>query len=376
MSVLERIWWRPDAGAAQALLAPLTVAELVFRAGVALRGALYDRSVLTAARAGAPVISIGNVAVGGAGKTPAAIAVAARLAARGRRVAVLSRGYGATRSDARIVSDGAEVRLDAAEAGDEPALLARRLPGARVLCGPRRAALARIAVEDLGADVLVLDDGFQHRALARDLDIVVLDAANPFGNGHLLPRGPNREGRAALSRAGLVWLSRVDQADGASLDALRALARGATGVDPVESRHAPVDVVDATLARSLGPRALRGARVVALSGLARPGGFRRTLKALGAEVVAERAYPDHHRFTADELDEALRAADAAHAARVVVTEKDAVRLPAARAGDGRLCAVRIEAEIVAGEDVLRWALDSALEPATETPVPTATHRSN
>ena len=381
MSALERIWWRPDTGAGRAaLLGPLAAAELVFRAGAALRGALYDRGVLASARAAAPVVSIGNLAVGGAGKTPAAIAVAQRLVARGRRVAVLSRGYGATRSDARVVSDGARVLLDAAQAGDEPALLARRLPEARVLCGPRRAELARVAVEGLGADALVLDDGFQHRALARDLDVVVLDAANPFGNGHLLPRGPNREPRGALARAGLVWLSRVDQADDArALDAVRALARRATGVDPIESRHAPVDVVDATLARSVGVGALRGARVVALSGLARPGAFQRTLEALGAEVVAERAYPDHHRFTAAELDEALRAADEAGASRVVMTEKDAVRLPAARAADARLCAVRIEAEIVAGEDLLRWALDRALGTTTgaaaATTTPTATANS-
>jgi len=123
-------------------------------------------------------------------------------------------------------------------------------------------------------------------------------------------------------------------------------------------------VVDAALARSAGVEALRGARVVALSGLARPGAFQRTLEALGAEVVAERAYPDHHRFTGAELDEALRAADEAGASRVVLTEKDAVRLSEARSTDARLCAVRIEAEIVAGEDVLRWALDRALGTTT------------
>jgi tetraacyldisaccharide 4'-kinase len=360
MSVVERIWWRPRAAPGEAvLLAPLLLAEGLFRAGAAARGALYDSGLLAQARAGVPVISIGNVAVGGAGKTPAAIAVSARLAARGRRVAVLSRGYGASRSDPRVVSDGSRVLLGAGEAGDEPTLLARRLPGVAVLCGPRRAALAVTAVATLGADVLVLDDGFQHRALARDLDVVVLDAANPFGNGHLLPRGPNREPRAALRRAGLVWLSRVDQADAEALEALRALAVEATGRDAVESRHAPVDVVDGTLARSLGREALRGARVLALCGLARPGAFRRTLAALGAEVVAERAFPDHHRFTDRELDEALRAADAA-GARAVTTEKDAVRLAPARAADPRLCAVRIDAELVRGEDRLARALDAAL----------------
>ena len=152
--------------------------------------------LLAVTRAGVPVVSIGNLAVGGAGKTPAAIAVGRRLLARGRRVAVLSRGYGAARTDPRVVSDGTRLLLGAEEGGDEPVLVASRLPGAAVLCGPRRAELARAAVSQHGADALLLDDGFQHRALARDLDVVVLDAANPFGNGRLLPA--RAEPRAAL----------------------------------------------------------------------------------------------------------------------------------------------------------------------------------
>lgn len=361
MSLAESVWWDPAPGPLRsALLSPLALAEAVFRAAVALRGALYDGGRLASAAAAAPVLSIGNVAVGGAGKTPAAIAVAERLLARGRTVALLSRGYGATRKDARVVSDGLEVRLGAAEGGDEPVLVARRLPGVRVLCGPRRAALARDAVETLGADVLLLDDGFQHRALARDLDVVVLDAANPVGNGRLLPRGPNREPLSALGRAGLVWLSRADRARPEELERLRALARGATGRAPVESRHAVVDVLDGALARSLGRDALRGRRVVALSGLARPASFRATLAALGAEVVAERAFPDHHRFSAAEVDAVLRDADAAGGALVATTEKDAVRLPAGRAADPRLAVVRIAAEITGGGDVLDEAIAAAL----------------
>jgi tetraacyldisaccharide 4'-kinase len=365
--------WSAAPGTTGRLLAPpLRAAEVLFRAGVALRGALYDAGLLRAAPAGVPVISIGNVAVGGAGKTPAAIAVARRLLGRGRRVALLSRGYGAVRSDARVVSDGSRVLLGAAEAGDEPALVARRLPGVRVLCGPRRAELARTAVEALGADVLLLDDGFQHRALARDLDVVVLDAADAFGNGHLLPAGPNREPRSALRRAGLVWLSRVDQADPGAVAALRGLAREATGRPPVESRHAPVDVLDGTLGRGLGLDALRGRRVLLLAGVARPAGVRRTVAALGAEVVAERLFPDHHRFAAGEVADVLREADRARCEVVVTTEKDAVRLPPEAAGDPRLRVVTIEAELVAGEEELERAIDGALGTATANPTPTAT----
>jgi tetraacyldisaccharide 4'-kinase len=358
---LERAWWGtpppwPERLAVWLLL-PLAA---LFGAAAALRGWLFATGLRPAALAAAPVVSVGNLAVGGAGKTPVAVAIARRLQRRGRAVAVLSRGYGATRADDRIVADGRAVLLGAAEGGDEPVLIARRLPGVRVLCGPRRAALAPRAVEALGADALLLDDGFQHRALARDLDVVVLDAANPVGNGHLLPAGPNREPVAALRRAGLVWLSRVDQADPARLERWRRAAREATGREPVESRHAPVDVVDGALRTSLGLGALRGARVLLLSGLARPGAFRRTVEGLGAVVAAERRFPDHHRFTAAEVDEALAAAAAAGCARVVTTEKDAVRLDPARAGDPRLAVVLVEAEVVAGEAVLEAALDAAL----------------
>jgi tetraacyldisaccharide 4'-kinase len=360
-AALEQAWWSERPGPlAWLLLLPLRLPALAFAAVVALRGRLYDRGLLRAAHAAAPVISVGNLAVGGAGKTPVTLAIARRLAERGRTVAVLSRGYGATRSDPRVVCDGHAVLLDAAAGGDEPVLMARRLPGLRVLCGPRRAELAAQAVARLQADALLLDDGLQHRALARDLDVVVLDAANPLGNGWLLPAGPGREGRGALRRAGLVWLSRVDQAEPATLARWRALAREATGREAVESRHAPVDLLDGLLARSLGLEALRGRRVLLLSGLARPGAFRRTVEGLGATVVAERRHRDHHRFSAAELDEALAAASAAGAELVVTTEKDAVRLAPERAAEPRLAVVRIEAEVVAGEGALHEALDAAL----------------
>jgi tetraacyldisaccharide 4'-kinase len=365
MRLIERLWWtpRPGAGAA-ALLAPLALPEGLFRAALAVRTALHARGLAAVERAAVPVISVGNLAVGGAGKTPAVIALAARLMARGRRVAVLSRGYGATRADARVVSDGAAVRLGAAEGGDEPVLVARRLPGVAVLCGPRRADLARTAVATLGADALLLDDGFQHRALARDLDVVVLDAANPFGNGHLLPRGPNRESPSALRRANLAWLAKVDGAEPAALDRLRVLARDATGRAPVESRVAVTDVVDGSLDRSLGVAALAGARVLLLSALARPDAFRRTVASLGATIAAERTFPDHHRFSPDELDEVLRAAAAAGCDRVVTTEKDAVRLDAGHARDPRVCAVRIDAEVVSGGGELDALLDDLFAPAS------------
>jgi tetraacyldisaccharide 4'-kinase len=361
MSLVDAIWWRerPFFGR-PALLLPLSIAEWGFRGAAAIRSALYAGGHLRTHRAGAPVVSIGNLAVGGAGKTPVAMTVAARLVARGRRVAVLSRGYGATRADARVVSDGARVLLSAEEGGDEAVLVARRLPGVAVLCGPRRAELARLARGSLGADVLLLDDGFQHRALARDLDVVVLDAANPFGNGHLLPRGPNREPPHALQRAGLVWLSRVEGATPEGLDRLRTLAREATGHEPVESRHEPVELLDGALRVAQGLDRLRGRRVRLLSGIARPLAFRRTVEALGATVVAEHRFADHHRFRTRELREVLAGAADGAGDWIVTTEKDAVRLGPDVADHPALRVLRIEARVVRGEEILARALDAAL----------------
>jgi tetraacyldisaccharide 4'-kinase len=356
----ERLWWSTSpSGEDRLLAAPLLLAEGIFRGVAAARGALYDAGVLPAARAGVPVISVGNLAVGGAGKTPVALAIAGRLVDLGRRPAVLSRGYGAARSDDRVVSDGDRLLLDAAGGGDEPVQVARRLPGLRVLCGANRARLAPRAVA-LGADVLLLDDGFQHRRLARDLDVVVLDAANPWGNGHCLPAGPNREPRSALGRAGLLWLTHADRATPQALDELRALAARSTGRAPVESRHAPLDLADGRLERTFPLTDLAGRRVGLLTGVARPGSVRRTVESLGAAVVDAPAFPDHHRFTEAEVVEALRSSEKAGAELLVTTEKDAVRLPAGLAGDPRIRVVRIDVEVLRGDEILGVALEGAL----------------
>ncbi len=306
------------------------------------------------------MISVGNLAVGGAGKTPVVLAIAGRLIGTGRRPAVLSRGYGATRNDDRVVSDGERVLLDAAGGGDEPVLLARRLPGLRVLCGPDRARLAARAVA-LGADVLLLDDGFQHRRLGRDLDVVVLDASNPWGNGHCLPFGPNREPPSALRRAGLVWLTHADRAAPGDLGALRELAVRTTGRPPVESRHAPRDLADGRLERFFPLAEISGRRVGLLTGVARPDSVRRTVESLGASVVATFEFPDHHRFTEGRVRDAVDDSSRAGGELLVTTEKDAVRLPEGVVGDPRIRALRIDAEVLRGDEVLGTALGAALQ---------------
>jgi tetraacyldisaccharide 4'-kinase len=360
MTWLDDLWWKDERGRAAPLLPALAAAELLFRGGVAIRCALHEAGVARSVTAPVPVISVGNLVVGGAGKTPAAIAISERLRARGRRVAVLSRGYGARAATERVVSDGQKVLLAEPEAGDEPLLVARRLEGVAVLCGPRRAPLAARAVRELGCDVLVLDDGFQHRALARDLDVVVVDAASPAGNGRLLPRGPNREPWSALGRAHLAWIGGADRVSPAALASLCSAVREVTGGDPVVVRHAARDVRDGTLERSLGSEALRGRRVLMSCAIGRPDRFRETLSTLGAEVVRVRAFRDHRRLDEAALEAILREAREARCEAVATTEKDAVRLPERLARDPLWHVVRIETEIVRGGEILETWIERAL----------------
>jgi tetraacyldisaccharide 4'-kinase len=275
-----------------------------------------------------PVISIGNLTVGGAGKTPVTLYLAQRLAARGRRPAVLSRGYGRRTRGPLEVSGDATVEA----AGDEPLLMARR--GFKVFVGPRRAALAELAVER-GADVLLLDDGLQHHGLARDLDVIVADASNPFGNGRLLPAGPLREPVSALGRIGLglVWLTRCDL--------------------PRDPRTAELGAFPAVESAYEGRADLRGKRVFLFAGIARPDSFVATVRELGAEIAGTRWFRDHHPYGAAQLAQLRQLAGGA---QLVTTEKDLVRI----AVPGGVVAVRVDVRILRGEEALDRALEQVL----------------
>lgn len=366
---LEALWWRQDEpGWARLLLSPLSLLAAGYAAGAALA-----RALARPGSAGVPVVSIGNLCAGGAGKTPVALFLCQRLLARGARPAVLSRGYGGAgvAGGVAVVCDGAGPRLSAREAGDEPLLLALRCPRALVLSGPRRALLAAEAVRR-GADVLLLDDGLQHHALARDLDVVVADATNPLGNGRLLPRGPLREGPSALERVGeggLLWLTNSGGGPGgARLEALLGRARKAGLAGPVES------ALEAPSAD------LRGVPVFLLCAIARPERFAAQAAAAGARAVGQAFFSDHHAFSAAELAAVAARARAAGAARILTTEKDLVRLhgvpsrPALRPStadpslaldpipwDGlRVEALRVELRLLRGAAALDAALDRAL----------------
>lgn len=347
---------RPAVGSgARALLAPLAAAGWLYAVGASLRRAAYRRGILRSHRAGVPVISVGNVTAGGTGKTPCVQAVCRLLQEAGLRPAILSRGYGGRLPGPwAVVSDGESVLLSSEAAGDEPELLARSLPGVPVLVGADRRTTAREARSRFDAEVLVLDDGFQHRRLARDLDLVAVDATNPWGNGRCLPGGLLREPLSALGEADAVLLTRAGRAPPHRLDAIeRALRRKGLRAPVVRATHAPAGVVDLGSGDRLPVEELAGLKVLAFAGIANPAAFFSDLQGLGARVVEGVPYPDHHRFSRADVEKLLEWARLTNAEAVVTTEKDAVRLAAYLPLPVRLLALRIEFRLLSGEPVFR-----------------------
>ena len=326
-------------------LAPLSALSLLYGAGATLHRAWWELGVRRPVRLPCRVVSVGNLVVGGSGKTPVAAWVAAGLARRGWPVAIASRGYGGRGAGAvEIVSDGRFVRARAEVVGEEPMLLAALAPGVPVLVGRRRDTVGRRAVAAFDAQVLVLDDGFQHHRLAKDVELVTFSGAG-LGCGAVLPRGPLREPIRVLSRAHalLVVDGPLPEPDE------RRIARAAPGAARFALERRPA------WTRPLGgggrePAAkLAGRRVGLVSGIARPAALRETLRTLGAHVVAERAFPDHHRYRSKDL-----AGLAKDAPLWITTEKDAGKLLPAWALDAEVRVLALSTEFPGGESFLDW----------------------
>lgn len=308
----------------RAVLGGLTVLESLYRKGVLSRREKEERQ---AVHAGIPVISVGNITAGGTGKTPCIVKLASLLLEKGRRPAILTRGYrGGLEKKGGIVSDGTRILVSQREAGDEPYMMAVKLPRVPVIAGKDRVVSAA-AAKALGADVLLLDDGFQYWRLARDLDVVLLDATNPFGGGHLLPRGLLREPLEALGRAGLFLLTKADQVEGAEISRIRdVLHTFAPDTPVITSGHQPSILTALGDWPGKGETLPKKAPVVLLSGIGNPGAFARTAEDAGLSVKASLALPDHHRYGDEDLRRAEETARRCGAKAIVITEKDAVKI--------------------------------------------------
>ena len=314
-------------------LAPIVLAPLsaLYGAVTRVRLLLYHRGLLHVSKLAAPVVSVGNITTGGAGKTPLVEFIARALAGKGQRVCVLSRGYGREKAGQRIVvSDGQSVLANANEAGDEPRLLAERLLGiSAVISDADRFAAGGWAIGNLGSEVFVLDDGFQHLRLARDFNIAAIDATQPWG--HLLPWGHLREPASGLSRADCVVITRADHLDNVS--ALRAEIEILMPGKPIffsrmtirglrqlkETFSEDEQLLDDQLSGIAPP-------IAAFCGIGNPASFIRLLQSAGYDPVSTTVFPDHHRYTRNDINSIVKKANNAGAASLITTAKDAVKL--------------------------------------------------
>ncbi|MCU0917579.1 MAG: tetraacyldisaccharide 4'-kinase [Planctomycetes bacterium] len=324
----------------------LGAASLGYGLIVRVRNALYDQRVLRTARVNAAVLSVGNLTTGGTGKTPLVIWLCRLLQERRVRSAILTRGY----------------KMQQGALSDEPALLAEACPGVAVVVNPDRVAGAAEAIRSHGAQVLVMDDGFQHRRLARDLDIVAIDATRPFGYGRILPAGLLRESVTGLRRAHAVVLTRCDQVAEEKLQQIeQQIRRTNRGLVVVRSVHAPVGIRTADGAE-IGLDRIRGQRVFAFCGIGNPAAFFATVERLGGVLVGSQAYDDHHPYAGSDWDRIRREAVAQGATLILTTQKDGTKI--ARWANGpeppSPACLAVELRLTAGADGLTALIERVL----------------
>ena len=348
---------------ARVMRAILFGSSKLYQVGVKIHRWLINVRILRDKTLGVQVIVIGNLTVGGTGKTPVVEKFARELRDAGRNVAILSRGYRSKpmpffrwlfnkiflqedQNPPRVVSDGKSLLLDSEMAGDEPYMLASNLRDVVVLVDKNRVKSGRYAIEKFGCDTLLLDDGFQYWELrGRRHDVVLIDRQQPFGNEHLLPRGTLREPPSHLARAQTVFITK---SDGQTAD----LRRRITDINPaaaiIECVHHPLYLEDVFTGEQRGLELLRGLKVASLSGIAQPESFEQSLVKLGAELVYAKRFADHHRFTQQEILNVINRGKKRQAATIITTQKDAVRFPKIDRRDLPFYFMRVEIQIVSG----------------------------
>ena len=361
--VLEVIFEERHDFKARVVRALLFGLSKVFEGLVKIRRWLYDFRILRDKTLGIQVIAVGNLTVGGTGKTPVVERFARELRDAGRTVAILSRGYRSRpmplhqkltnklllredKTPPRVVSDGKSLLLDSETAGDEPYMLASNLKDVVVLVDKDRVKSGRYAIEKFGCDLLLLDDGYQYWDLqGRRHDVVLIDRQQPFGNEHLLPRGTLREPPSHLARAHTIFITKSDGNTKALRERIAALNSTAAIIECV---HEPMYFEDVFTGERRGLDLLAGQKVASLSGIAQPESFEQSLVKLGGELVYTKRFADHHRFTQQEILNALNRAKKRQADIIVTTQKDAVRFPKIDRRDLPFYFMRVEIKIVAG----------------------------
>lgn len=337
----------------------------LFRGLVQLRIALFRKGWMKQEYLGTQVVSIGNITVGGTGKTPVVELLAKSLRDRGRKVAILSRGYKSKRLDKaqnwndgkgrrispakmpKVVSTGSALLLDSKYAGDEPFMLARNLDGVAVIVDKNRVKGGRFAIGNLGIETLILDDGMQNFQLAHSLDVVLVDARSPFGTGALLPRGTLREPPKNLRRAAFILITKCDGAsNGELIDRIRKYNPTA---DIIECAHGPKYLENLHTREQKPLDYLDGKWVGAISAIAVPENFERSLEKLGAKVEIKKRFSDHHRFNRRNIDDFMQRCVERDMELILTTEKDAVRFPKPTEINVPIFFLRIEVEILSGQ---------------------------
>ncbi len=320
-SLLSHEWggWRYEF-----LFWPLSLISFLYRAILCIREMAYEKGVFRKRRVDCPVISVGNIVLGGSGKTPLVEYLASFLQQQGRKVGILSRGYkGEMKGGVQIVSDGNQLKLDARQAGDEPYLLGKKVPGAVVLTGKNRYELASFGKERFDLDTILMDDGFQHFRLHRDLDIVCFDQSIPLRQLRLFPRGMLREPLRGLQRADI--FVETQRADSALAEAeLPPLPAGS--FQTFSMRYIPVELRDVPGTAHCDLDRLKGMKVFAFAGIASPGAFFKTLKEIGVVLVGTACFPDHYAYEKADCQRIVREAQSREAEFIISTEKDGVRL--------------------------------------------------
>lgn len=368
---------RKDGRAVKVLAVFLRGLSMLFGAIVRLRFFLYRNRIFRDTPLGCKVVVVGNLTVGGTGKTPVVEKMARVMSQHGRKVAILSRGYKSKkeplwkrlvralthgpRPAPRVVSDGKVVRLGAAIAGDEPYMLARNLVscGVSVVVDRDRVYAGTYAIRELGADIIILDDGMQYLPLKGAIKLLLVDKTNPFGNEHLLPRGILREPVNHLRRGDYIFLTKSNGKIDEAL--IRKIKKYNSKAEIIECTHQPKRLCPVFDGEDMPLSALDGMKIASFSGIATPDKFEEFLRRYGAKIAYNRRFFDHHNFSKKDLEEVFAGAVAAKASFIVTTEKDMVRLSRDLKPPLPLLYLRLEIEILSGEDVFEAAVKRICE---------------